>query len=127
VGDSKRAGRVLRRRARHRDSGRRRPLALSLSTVTTSSATCMKPPATWNRSTGAALRDAHLAGAEQHEHGRVAAQHADLAVPRGRDDHVGLALVDGALGADDRDGQSLGRHQAMSFAAAITSSMPPFM
>jgi hypothetical protein len=88
----------------------------------------MKPPAMLKPLHRRAFHgDAHDAGAEQHEHGRVAAQHADLAVPRRGHDHVGLALEDGRLGADDRDGQAVGGHHAMSLAASITSSMPPFM
>src|SRR5690606_5915998 len=78
----------------------------------------------------AARLDAQLAVAEQDDGGGVTAQYADLAVPCGGHDHVGVPLVHGPLGADDRDGQ-LARHDQtpapMVLAFSITSSMPPTM
>src|SRR5690606_21574577 len=75
-------------------------------------------------------RHAQFAVAEQDHERCVTAQDTDLAVPCGSHDHLGVALVHGALRTDDGDGQLVRHDQTPApivFAFSITSSMPPTM
>ena len=51
----------------------------------------------------AAVLQAYLAGLEHGEQRGVTRQQAELALGAGRDNHVGLAFEDGALGGHDLD------------------------
>ena len=114
-------------------------MAFSASTRTVSPSIWAKPPLTASNWVVGALRHAQFAVLDLGEQRDVAGENADLALDRRDDDGVDRVGIDLGLGRDDFERE---RHEgsmagsgtddsllgpAYFLAAAMTSSMPPFM